>query len=359
MRRSRGFLLVYAAAWLPYAVFYVAIAIAFSSASLGAKVTAATLVVIAAAVLGLGVLAFCDAMPWTGRRPARFALAHSGSAVLFTGLWAIATFLVFAVEQAVATHVWDPWLVLGPWLYWQLLIGLLVYGVVASVGYVVQVSGKLQEEHLRAEKAEALRLQAELKTLRASFDPHFIFNTLHSLMALVRHDPKAAETALERLSDMLRHVLRTGSAQGDEADEVTVREEWAFVQNYLELERLRLGDRLTVDALIDPEALACSIPVFTLQALVENAVKHAVAPRAGATTVRISACVDRADLVLGVRDDGPGTTVESVESSPGFGLQAIRQRLELRYADRARLDVDTVPGEGFASTVRIPVDEVA
>lgn len=357
MRRTRGFLIVYAAAWLPYTVFYVAIAIAFSSAPIVNKVTVAILVVASAAALGLGVLAFCDAVPWTTRERGRFATAHSGVAVLFTGLWALVTLTVFTVEQAIATGVWSPFIAVGPWLYWQLLMGLLVYGVVASVGYVMQVSARLQEERTRAERAEALRLRAELKTLRASFDPHFIFNTLHSLMALVRHDPKAAEDALERLSDMLRHVLRFGVSDADNADDVSLRDEWAFVENYLELERLRLGDRLSVDASVSPDALASSVPVFTLQTLVENAVKHAVAPRTEQTTVRIRARIENDELVLEVSDDGPGADIAAVETSSGFGLQAVRQRLDLRFASRAHVRIVTERGRGFAVTVRIPVDE--
>ena len=200
-------------------------------------------------------------------------------------------------------------------------------------------------------RAEQLRVRAELETLRAQLNPHFLFNTLHSLLSLVRRDPQAAEDALERFGDLLRYTLRT---QSGEADDVTLGAEWGFVSNYLELERLRLGDRLRLHASIDATALSARVPAFCLQPLVENAIRHSVAPRSGGGgTLWIDATRSDCALLLEVTDDGPGAEPAALETSDGMGLRLVRQRLEM-LGDGAELGIDTRPGAGFRVSVRVP-----
>lgn len=356
-RKTSGFWFAYLAAWTPYAVCYSAIGMLASQQPMR-NVLASTLVTVAvAAALGLGVLALVERHAWPPRRRMRFAAVHAAGAPLYSIMWAAATVLVFSVESSLVAGRWRPVPWSGGWLYWQVLTGLLVYGTIASIAYALQAATRLGEERTRAERAEALRVQAELRALRSSLNPHFLFNTIHSVMALVRHDPQAAEDALEQFAGMLRYVLKTADPDRADADDVTLGEEWRFVQSYLELEKLRLGDRLRVEADVAPEALGFAVPVFTLQPLVENAVKHAIAPRASAGTVWISARAEAGDLRLEVRDDGPGADPAVVDASPGLGISAVRQRLDLRYKGRARFDVETAPERGFASTVFIPIDE--
>jgi sensor histidine kinase YesM len=138
---------------------------------------------------------------------------------------------------------------------------------------------------------------------------------------------------------------------------VPLGDELAFVRDYLALERLRLGDRLRVTELVDDEALECALPALTLQPLVENAVKHAVAPRAEGGTLRILARVEPEEtLRLEVGDDGPGALPSDVPASEGLGLRLVRQRLETRYQGRASLSIETRPGAGFKVVVRVPQD---
>ena len=207
-----------------------------------------------------------------------------------------------------------------------------------------------------AAKAEALRAEAELAALRAQLNPHFLFNTLHSLLALVRHDPDHAEEALEQFGDLLRYTLRI---QQDTVDEVALAEEWAFVENYLELERLRLGERLRLEAEIEPAALDYQVPVFSIQPLVENAIGHAVAPRAAGGTVRISARVVGEELHVEVADDGPGADLDEVARGNGVGLRIVRQRLQALSRGRARFDVETGNGRGFTVRLAVPRDLAA
>lgn len=357
IRNTFGFWLVYAAAWLPYAVSYSAIALALSPQPAWRVLISSLAVVSIAAVLGLAVLATPERLRWPPRRPWRFAAIHAVAGPAYSTLWAAAVFLVFTVELSLVAGIWTPAPLTGGWVAWQLLIGMLVYGTVAGIAYGLHVTSRLNEECIRAERAEALRVQAELRALRSSLDPHFLFNTMHTLMALVRHDPAAAERALERFSETLRYVLKAHDRDRVATDDVSLGEEWRFVQSYLELEGLRLGDRLTVEAEISPAALACQVPVFTLQPLVENAIKHAIAPRASGGTIRISARLEMGELVLSVSDDGPGADCTSLDATKGLGLHAVRQRLEFRYAGRARFEIETVPGNGFTTDVRIPINE--
>jgi len=247
----------------------------------------------------------------------------------------------------------------GSWSYSEYspqrgwVAGLMIYIAIAGIVYAVQTTERLRAEEARATRAETLRTRAELEALRAQLDPHFLFNTLHSLMALVRHDPQAAEDALERLAALLRHTLMSRR----ECEDVTLMEELDFIQNYLALERLRLGDRLRIEERIQPETLGCRLPPFTLQPLIENSIKHGIGPRAHGGLLTIKTERENGVLRLEVLDDGPGATLEEVSSSSGSGLRIARQRLITRYKDQARFHLETRPGKGFSVQMEIPVSE--
>lgn len=132
-------------------------------------------------------------------------------------------------------------------------------------------------------------------------------------------------------------------------------DELAFVETYLALEALRLGDRLRIEHRVDPDALDCFVPALTLQPLVENAIRHAIAPRAAGGTLTIAAWIapDGA-LQLEVRDDGPGADPRAIAGSAGIGLRLVRQRIETRYRGDAAFEIETAPGAGFAVRVRGP-----
>jgi sensor histidine kinase YesM len=174
--------------------------------------------------------------------------------------------------------------------------------------------------------------------------PHFLFNTLHSLLALVRQDPGRAEEAIEQFGDILRYTF----AAGDGSEERTLQQEWQLVDNYLALERLRLGARLRVTASLDVDVAAVPLPVLTLQPLVENAVRHAIAPRAAGGRVDVHARRHDGRVRITVSDDGPGLT-----SSPrnGRGLDLVRQRLDRMYGDRATLALGPSDEGGLCVTI--------
>lgn len=189
-----------------------------------------------------------------------------------------------------------------------------------------------------------------MTALPGQLDPHFFFNSLHSITALVREDPRRAEDALLQFAALLRRVL---DVKRDVTDEVTLADEMKFVVDYLAIERLRLGDRLRVTRDLAPDALTCWLPASSVQPLVENALRYAIAPRRdGGATVR--ATVRQGILIIQVEDDGPGAAPAPLAGASGVGLSVIRRRLALRHSKDAVLDVVTQAGRGLKVQFTLP-----
>ncbi len=345
------FVSFYLLAWVPYLGLYTLLYLISGEFSPLGSVLSAVINVTPVAVAGLVVLRAAGAL----------VERASGWRLLATHALQAATFALLTAGSSATTFILVAWLRDGSNEYarmifaWQLFMNLLVYCCLALFAHAWGMGERLQQERARTARAEQLRVRAELEALRAQLNPHFLFNTLHSLLSLVRRDPQGAEDALERFGDLLRYTLRT---QRGEADDVTLGAEWGFVSNYLELERLRLGDRLRLHASIDATALSARVPAFCLQPLVENAIRHSVAPRSGGGTLWIDATRDGDALHIEVADDGPGAEPEALESSDGMGLRLVRQRLEMLGED-AELRIDTQPGTGFRVSVRVPAPERA
>jgi F0F1-type ATP synthase assembly protein I len=350
--RSRGrFWLLYAAAWTPFAAIHTLLVMTQGAPFVDA-LTGSLTTVLPAALLGAFVWRFAEQPTTRANSRARFLLTHAAFALAFATIWTLV--IVASIYYGAPRSVFDNFLhnAIG----WQFLSALTLYAVIAGIASAVGNARRFREQEAAAARSDALRVRAELQALRAQLDPHFLFNTLHSLMALVRTDQRAAESALERLGDLLRYVL---DVNRDVLDEVQLADEWAFVQNYLRLEQLRLGERLRVVDDLDSESLDCLIPAFTLQPLVENAVRHGIATQPRGGTVTVSSRLMRNDLILEVRDDGAGADPEAVRHASGVGVRAVRQRLEARYGPDGRVAITTAPGAGFTVTASLPARAVA
>jgi hypothetical protein len=251
---------------------------------------------------------------------------------------------------------------------WRAMWGVFVY-VALVLGFGGALAGRsAHRAALAAARAEAALVRAELAAISGKLNPHFLFNTLNSLTLLTRRDPAAAEQALLRFSRMMRYVLDT---QRGAADRVALQDELDLVRDYLELEALRLGNRLRVEWALDPATAAVSIPPLTLQPLVENSIVHGISPQLAGGTVRIETQLLLHDgrpeaLVLRVLDDGAGCTwPPSVgidagrNGGNGVGLSALLRRFELDFGGRARLSVQSAPGAGFRVEILIPHSELA
>jgi LytS/YehU family sensor histidine kinase len=175
---------------------------------------------------------------------------------------------------------------------------------------------------------------------------------LHTVVQLIPEDPKRATRAAEELSEILRSTL------AEQRDVIPFAQEWTFVQRYLAIESLRFGERLRIRDEIEAPALSAQTPAFALQTLVENAVRHAAAPRVEATELKISAHCNGDDLIVAVIDDGNGVSVDEIGRGNGTGLKRLRERLAHLCGSAARLDLHSAPGQGFHATLHLPQREL-
>ncbi|MEH6434930.1 sensor histidine kinase [Massilia sp. DD77] len=241
------------------------------------------------------------------------------------------------------------------WYIWPLLYHCMTYLLGAGVFHLIRAGDTAHRHALAMQETQRLLIASELNALRSKLNPHFLFNTLHSIIALTRKDPDAAETALFQFSDMLRYVLDTEKSG---SDRVTLDAELDFVRDYLELEALRLGGRLNVQWQLDPDAGSEQVPALSLQPLVENSIKHAFNPHSRPGTLHIQTVRDDAAgrLRFAVRDDGPGVEADAIRRSAGLGLRTVEKRLVLDYGAESALRIDTAPGAGFAVAFSIPLE---
>ncbi len=242
-----------------------------------------------------------------------------------------------------------------------LAIGLRSYGDLFTVIYwaIVGAHAAMRwHEAWRAEAVRAARLssdlaQAQLSALRSQLHPHFLFNALNAVVALVSEDPPAAKRVTVRLAELLRATLAA-----TERSSLPLREELDLTRRYLDIETVRFGDRLRLAWSVDESLLDHDVPAFVLQPLVENALVHAIAPRVAGGSVAISASRDADTLRLAVRDDGPGPGASRATRGNGMGLRNLRDRLERLYDGRASLSLRAPNGEGMGAevVVTIPLD---
>ncbi len=239
--------------------------------------------------------------------------------------------------------------------FWPMIYNVMMYAAHALIFHSLRAHQYRIQQDLTLAHTQKLLVSAELNALRNKLNPHFLFNTLHSIIALVRKDQQAAEMALFRFSDMLRYILDTEKSG---QDKVSLSGELAFTRDYLDLEALRLGKRLQLDWQIDQASLALSVPALCLQPLVENSIKYAFNPRSQPGTLRISASLNRHPdkLCLSVADDGPGCDVAQLERANGMGIATIKRRLALEYAGAADFTVRSSPGQGMQIEILLPLN---
>jgi signal transduction histidine kinase len=345
---------VYLLGWLPLFIVYMVANETDGDWSRGFRLWPA----IAGALRGVGpafvlLIAVWPYTGWMERRrfgAARLAANHLGMALVFAALWHLAIYAVLWVlySPREAERAWHNWFI------WQSMWGMMLYWAVAGGFTAYRAIERAKAESAASAQAQALLARTELAALRNKLNPHFLFNTLHSIIALTRKDSVAAEKALLMFSDMLRYVLDTEKA-GE--DHVPLGEELDFARDYLNLEALRLGHRLTLVWQIDEDLLHHAVPALSIQPLVENSIKHAFNPRSAPGRLEIIARRDAAtqSLIVTVRDDGPGCSPEALASAQGLGLKTVARRLQLEHGERASLRTESAPGAGFAVHLHWPL----
>jgi two-component system, LytTR family, sensor kinase len=228
--------------------------------------------------------------------------------------------------------------------------------------YIAVLAGGFARDYFlryRARQEETVRLQAQaaqlhaqlaearLAALRTQLDPHFLFNTLHAVSALVERDPRGVRRMISRLSELLRHTL-----EGAREQEVPLAQEMKVVERYLEIMQIRFQGRLELEVRMDEEAADALVPSLVLQPLVENAVQHGVSRSDGSGRIEISAAREGAEVVLRVRDHGPGPGGEA--PAERVGLANTRARLEQLYGADQSLTLRPAEGGGALAEVRLP-----
>jgi len=284
---------------------------------------------------------------------ARNVSLHVIGALLMCVAWAaLGTALRFVIFPRPAANEQTAWVGFVSWVFTTLPFGFGVYFALVGIQHSFFYLAQSREREIQAARLAAQLSEARLGALRMQLHPHFLFNSLNAITVLVRDgDNAGASRMLELLSDLLRQVLSK-----DEHHEAALAEEIEFIERYLAIEQIRFSDRLRPRIEVDQAIAQAAAPRFILQPLIENALRHGIARRAAAGVIQVSARREGDQLVLTVRDDGPGLP-PAAKASAGVGLSNTRARLLALYGDKASLEVADAQGGGVSAIVRLPYHE--
>ncbi len=280
------------------------------------------------------------------------SLLYCAGAFVFASGHALVRMLVYPVIDNMTKQAFPVgWSLFGRlFLYNFLDDAVAVYLPVVAIAHVLWYYNEFRDRDLRTSQLETRLAQAQLKALKSQLQPHFLFNTLHSISTLMLTNVQAADSMLVRLSDLLRMSLEDNTVQ-----ETTLNREIQFVNGYLEIEKMRFGDRLQVRCDVHPDTLDARVPHLLLQPLVENAIRHGASRRAKGGEVWITAVRQDDELRIEVGDNGPGFTPNpDWNAKHGLGLNATRERLRVFYGGRQRFDIHSTPGRGTTVSIQLP-----
>ena len=230
-----------------------------------------------------------------------------------------------------------------------LLMVLVVVATVLCVAIPIKIWNSARIEH-RLQEQEKLLMAARVEALASQINPHFLFNTLTSISSLIRSQPETARTLIVKLSGLLRRLLRS------QEHFVTLREELEAIDEYLDIESIRFGPKLRIDKSIDPDSLDVVMPSMLLQPLIENSIKHGLAPKIGEGRITIRSVRQNGHAVIDIIDNGVGVSSGHADRvrSGGIGLRNVNERLRVIYGANYQLQLDSVPGEGTCARIVIP-----
>ena len=313
----RSHLAAYLLLWLLLGVLLAAVLAAQGSLSWTRAVAAGVPMAIAYSFICLSAWYVAKSMPLAGTGAVRMVATAIGAAVVSSAMW-------LALGRAWTAVLAAQWPALGGRTFAAIQtllfgVGILLYLLALAVSYVLVVFEASQEAQRRGLQGQVLAREAELRSLRAQIDPHFLFNSLHSISALTTADPAGARRMCLLLGDFLRQTLALGAA-----DRITLSREMALTENFLAIERVRFGDRLSV-AIDAGDAGDCLVPPLLLQPLVENAVRHGIAHLLAGGTVHVAAARDGGRLRIVV--DNPCDPDRPKRRGTGVGLSNVQARL--------------------------------
>jgi two-component system, LytTR family, sensor kinase len=291
---------------------------------------------------------------WFGSRVGLERRALLWRILLFVGVGIIVAIVVYLLLAASRDFVFEtvavrrrrfrPMREIGNFRF---LPQLLFYFAVLAAGFAREYFLRTRQQQAHAARLQAQLAEARLDALRMQVNPHFLFNTLHAISAMVERDPSGVRKMIARLSELLRHTTDAHAA-----DEVPLREELGLLNRYIEIMEIRFQGRLKTEQRIDPSTLDALVPNLILQPIVENALEHGVSRAKGEGRIEIVSRREGDRLVLTVRDNGPGVREESART--GVGVANTRARLEQLYGSAGVLTLRSAAGEGTVAEIALP-----
>jgi two-component system, LytTR family, sensor kinase len=308
------------------------------------------------AILTPGIIWLARRFPFERRAWKLSMVVHIGGVVIATLLHVALTVMSRMAIFAVIQEPSSPWQVEAQRMFflnfdWEMM----TYWAIIGLSHTLWYQREAYERARRAIQLETHLVEAQLQALQRQLQPHFLFNTLNTISALMHRDVDAADNMIAKLSDLLRISLQTVNVQ-----ETSLKAELDFLSKYLEIEQTRFRDRLTVVFDVRPDTLDALVPNLILQPLVENSIKHGIAPRVSPGRIEIRSRRVGSLLELEVRDDGMGLSAARLSDfNRGVGLTNTRSRLQHLYGSDHRFEFRQPAGGGLQVLIAIPLVEAA
>lgn len=283
-------------------------------------------------------------LPVTSSRQVGRMITHAVICVLVSWVWGVLAYYACMVVVPGWQH-----LGVARMLSSTMKNVLFGYGLIVLMVHIMLRVRLHRNQEVALLRQAHLASQTELQLLKLEMQPHFLFNALHSISALIDSDPGAANDTLALVSDMLRHAVDNARVQ-----EVPLKAELAMLRLYTQIQQVRFGERLKLTWEIDETTREAAMPHMLLQPLVENAIKHGIEAHSNAGRIAITSTKKGAWLWLSVRDDGPGVSTPSPRRGSGVGIANVRNRLTQLYGKSHSFDVSDAQGGGTQVTIQIP-----
>jgi two-component sensor histidine kinase len=312
---------------------------------------------------------FLSWLPWAVSTPFVLRLGRRYPPVHLRPWWkwavhggaCLAMCLFYATWHAGFERLLDPWMDMSHPAYLHivrakflngLLSSFILYATMLLVGQMIDSRRRLVAQQMETVRLNEQLSREQLNALRRQIEPHFLFNTLNGIAGLIREQKNDAAVAmLAGLSDFLRHSFQNSSQQ------VPLAEELEFLQKYLEIEKMRFGERLQLTLDVPPELLNAQVPTLMLQPMVENSIKHGISKRVAGGEIRVNASRLNGMLTFRVYNDGPGLAADWESATGGVGIANVRTRLHGLYGERFVFRIESQPPGGVAVTLTVPYQE--
>jgi LytS/YehU family sensor histidine kinase len=284
--------------------------------------------------------------PWNLLMHLALAIIFGASQIFLDTLGYRLSFTLLFTEITETQQLWQNY------VYFLKTMGhtaIIIYFMIALGSYALTYFRQFRDAEVDRARVRTQLAEAHLESLKSRLHPHFLFNALNSISALLHTDVERADRMIARLSELLRVSIENTGVR-----EVRLSDEIDFLNRYLDIQKVRFEDRLTVAYNTTDEVAGAAVPSLILQPLVENTIRHGVSKVIRPVTVQVEAYKENGNLVISVQDNGPGFDRPVDEVEPGFGLRSTRERLIQMYGNNQSFELQSTPGEGVGIRIRLP-----